>query len=847
MIIGGGVIGLSIARELHKKGVKRITIADRGRIGGEASWAAAGMLSPNIETDSSVDFHQFGVESLALYPGFSESLLDETGIDIELDRSGTLSVAFNETEADELAAVHERQISKGITVEYLSGGAVQSIEPWISPDVRAGLLYPNDWQVENRRLLSALRKFAERNGIRIRENSEISELITDGRRIAGAKTVAGDLIADVTILATGAWTSLIKIGGLTFPVFVKPIRGQMISFKTDTRLIRRVIYGPRGYIVPRADGRVLVGATVEDAGFDKSTTAEGIDSLKAAAVQIAPNLMEFSISETWAGLRPVAEDGLPVIGVVPGFENVFIATAHYRNGILLAPKTAQVISDRIFDGVSSRFLELYGPNRFSSTVNTTANSSLMRFVFLVLILALSISVNAQSRRVNPAGASVVAPVAADLSVKQMFDEVNAYNKTKFAEYEQKKIAYSERLRLATEREQRQLAAKYATAVSTRSNPTGEDIYYTGLLHWIAENYDGTTEALKKYLDSSDLEPGRVQNARSIIVYVFAKQKNFDDALKYLADYENGGTTKVSDRWRMNSELAKSYIASKNLQKAVEHASKSYEASKTLIQDPTSRVNPADAVLDAGMLVFETNRELGKIKEADAALEDMKRVASSVNSPTFFYYAADKLITYQIDTGRKSLGMETYLTSLIEAGKVFAGRGPQNEALQRLKRREKQYRLLTEPAPELVGFDQWIPGTPKTLASLKGKVILLDFWATWCGPCFDAFPALAEWHQDFAGDGFVILGLTRYYGRAEGMPADHPSEITFLKRFKEKYDLAYDFAVADDQRTQNLYAATALPTTVLIDRKGIIRYIDSGTNPTRIEELRAMVIKLLAEK
>ncbi len=372
MIIGGGVIGLSIARELHKKGVKRIAIIDRGRIGGEASWAAAGMLAPNIETDSSVDFHRFGIESLALYPGLSEALLEETGIDIELDRSGTLCVAFNEAEADELTAAYERQISQGITVEPVLDGAVQSIEPWISPDVRAGLLYPNDWQVENRQLLSALRTFAERNRIRIIENGEISELITDGRRVTGARSFAGDILAGVTILATGAWTSLIKIGGLPFPVSVKPIRGQMISFETGTRSIRRVIYGPRGYVVPRADGRVLVGATVEDAGFDKSPTIEGVDSLKAAAVQIAPNLAKFSLTETWAGLRPVAADGLPVIGVVPDFENVFIATAHYRNGILLAPKTAQVISDRILDGVSSRFLELYGAGRFSSAINATA-------------------------------------------------------------------------------------------------------------------------------------------------------------------------------------------------------------------------------------------------------------------------------------------------------------------------------------------------------------------------------------------------------------------------------------------------------------------------------------------
>ena len=366
LIIGGGVIGLSIARELHKRGATKVTIIDRKTLASEASWAAAGMLAPNIETDSNSDFHRFGIESLELYPKFASELLEETGIDIELDRSGTLCVAFSEEERIELQETYAGQQTRNVAVDSLSGDEVRRLEPSISEGVRAALFYKSDWQVENRKLIEALREFAQRSGINIVENAEVSELTTEGGRVVGARTSAGELRSDTTVIATGAWTSLIKIGDMSMPVSIKPIRGQMLSFSLRERLLRHVVYSHRGYLVPRNDGRILVGATVEDVGFDKTTNAEGIDELQHAAVEILPQLAKADIGETWAGLRPFADDGLPVLGNIPGWENVIVATAHYRNGILLAPKTGAIVADRIVDGVESDFLKLFGIGRFET-------------------------------------------------------------------------------------------------------------------------------------------------------------------------------------------------------------------------------------------------------------------------------------------------------------------------------------------------------------------------------------------------------------------------------------------------------------------------------------------------
>ena len=474
-----------------------------------------------------------------------------------------------------------------------------------------------------------------------------------------------------------------------------------------------------------------------------------------------------------------------------------------------------------------------------------------RLLPTILLLFLPVCAISQSRRVPPTQTaktndSVVA-TAADKSVKELFDEANGYAKAKYSEFEQKKVAYSETLRAQTQREQKQLAAKYAALVSQRTNLAGDDLYYLGMLHWIAENLDGANEALHRYISSETPAQDKVQTARSIVVIVDAKQKHYDEAEQILVDYSKNVPIKVSERSRMEAELAKAYLSDKSYTKAAGHAGEAYAAMKVIVADPATRAKGIDELLDDGMLLFEANRDSRKRDQADATLEDMRLTAATMISPSMYYYALDKLITYMAETDRKQLALDTYNASFDRVAKDFPLKDMQNEVIQKLKKREKQYKLLGELAPEFEVVDQWFPGEKVTFEQLRGKVIFLDFWATWCAPCIEAFPTIRELYADHKDQGLVILGITRYYGVADGMPADNPSEIEFVKRFKKSYNLPYDFIVTKDQTTQRAFGATILPTAVLIDRKGVIRFIDSGTSPTRLEEIKENIVKLLAEK
>jgi len=363
VIVGGGVIGLSIARELARRGVREVALFDKGELGKEASWAAGGILAPQVEADASDDFFKLAAASRDLYPGFGQALHDETAIDVELDQTGTLYVAFSENDEAELRQRCEWQQRAGLRVEWLNSADVRQIEPNVSSEVRCALRFPDDWQVENRKLVEALIASNQKLGLTLSSNCEVTALRADGIRVAGVETANGPIAAPVVVICAGAWTSSL-VTSTSAPIEIEPVRGQMLCFKPTQQIAHHVIYSKRGYVVPRRDGRVLAGSTTEHAGFDKRVTDAGVSAIKSMAFEIAPTLDGTPVAHSWAGFRPRALDDLPVLGRHPEIEGLFYATGHYRNGILLAPVTAQLMADSIVSGLISQGAAVFSPKRF---------------------------------------------------------------------------------------------------------------------------------------------------------------------------------------------------------------------------------------------------------------------------------------------------------------------------------------------------------------------------------------------------------------------------------------------------------------------------------------------------
>lgn len=373
VVIGGGIIGLTIARALALRGISDVCLVERGVLGTEASFAAAGMLAPQAEADAEDDFFNLACRSRDLYPSFAAALFEEAGIDVELDTTGTLYLALNKHDHEELEKRYNWQACAGLSVELLNAAEARDLEPAISSSTLGALRFPKDIQVENRRLLNALANSVNRLGPTILTETNVDGLLTEGSRLTGVQTSRGVIGCAKVVIAAGTWSSFIQHAPRALPI--EPVRGQMVCLEAKPQLARHVIYSKRGYIVPRHDGRLLAGSTSEKAGFAKHVTAGGISSILQNAREISPAISTLPIVDTWAGLRPCSPDGLPVLGACDEIDGLFYATGHYRNGILLAPITGELISEAIVADVASPLLVPFLPGRGRETLRNRSSAS----------------------------------------------------------------------------------------------------------------------------------------------------------------------------------------------------------------------------------------------------------------------------------------------------------------------------------------------------------------------------------------------------------------------------------------------------------------------------------------
>ena len=367
IVIGGGIIGSSVARELAGAGCT-VTLLERDKAGSEASSAAAGILCPQLEAESASPLLDLGLDSLALFHDFVAALHRETGIDPELDTGGTLLPDMTRDDALASERIFRWQSGEKLPIERLSAREIAGLESQLSENILGGIRFPKTGRVNPVALTRALVLSARSRGAEIREGCPVVALHASGERVSGVVLAGGETLeADTTVLASGAWSSALVPG---VRVKVVPVRGQMLVLETHRAPRRHVLVTPRAYLVFRRDGTVLVGSTTELVGFKKGVAPKAMMKLLASAMALDPTLENAEFAGAWSGLRPGTSDGLPLLG--PVREGLVAATGHYRNGILLAPITAALITEWILRGRTSRSLEPFSPLREPPTQRVEA-------------------------------------------------------------------------------------------------------------------------------------------------------------------------------------------------------------------------------------------------------------------------------------------------------------------------------------------------------------------------------------------------------------------------------------------------------------------------------------------
>ena len=366
-IAGGGLIGGAIALELAHAGLQ-VALFDRQEPGEGSSSAAAGILSPAPENAGMISTVPLGRASLQLYPEFVASVEEISGKNVGYRARGTLEALFSTDAQEKLSTIIALHHGLGLKAEPVSADDAREMEPALSPEVEAAVFRPDEACIDNRALTKAVLTATERSGVKLFAGSNVQSIAKDGGRCAGFLVDGENVESRWTVIAAGCCSG--EIEGAAHYAPVRPAKGQMIALRAKDFNIERVLWSDHVYLVPRNDGRILAGATVEYVGFEKNVTVGGLEKIITAALQLAPALADAQIEETWAGLRPDAPDHLPIIGPTD-LDGLLIATGHFRSGILLAPITAQLIREWITTQNVSLDWARFSPTRFGEVAKAT--------------------------------------------------------------------------------------------------------------------------------------------------------------------------------------------------------------------------------------------------------------------------------------------------------------------------------------------------------------------------------------------------------------------------------------------------------------------------------------------
>lgn len=360
VIAGGGVIGASIALELSSAGLQ-VALFDTNEPGKEASWASAGMISPAPENPGMIPFVPISLASVALYPEFVQNVEELSGIDVGYRTDGAIDAILDGNVEEELSTVIALLHGVGLRAEALSAQQAREMEPALSEEIAAAIFRPDEASLNTRTFTAAVLKAAQNKGVQIFAGNGAKAVWKEDGRCKGLTLENGRVEAKFTIIAAGCFSARIEGAALYAPVF--PAKGQMLSLRCQAVQIERVLWLEHTYLVPRNDGRIVAGSTIERGGFDHDVTAGGLKKILTEAIKLAPGLETARIEESWAGLRPDSPDHLPILGPTD-LDGLLIATGHFRSGILLAPITARLMREWICTQKVSVEWERFSPLRF---------------------------------------------------------------------------------------------------------------------------------------------------------------------------------------------------------------------------------------------------------------------------------------------------------------------------------------------------------------------------------------------------------------------------------------------------------------------------------------------------